>query len=337
MDIKDEKYLLSLESLLDISILLSSELDYSKVIQSAILTCLGQVTGKFGAVYLKKPLEEDFSLSFHKGIDSNLTEKESVSLIKADSDFLRHLYEEKTAFIYKEGLSDVFDEIKPEIVFPLIAKDRIVGIMGLGPKYFGEYSDQDFQFLDKFAMITTNAIENSLLYALATRDTKTGLYLHHYFMNRLKEEIEKVNRYDESLSILMVDLDHFKRINDNYGHQAGDYVLETLGKLILDFVRATDLPCRFGGEEFVIMSPNTDEHGAAVFAERFRKIVEETDFIYNKQVLPVTASLGVSQYNKEINSTEEFMENADKALYLAKESGRNQIKTYAEYLREKEK
>lgn len=335
MELSEEKYLLSLESLVDISILLNSGLEYSSVLQSAILTCLGQVTCKFGIIYVKKPLEDNLSLSYQKGIDSEKAKSDSIQFIDVDSEFMKFIHEQKNPLLYEKGMDSVLDEINPKLIIPLFARERLVGIMGIGEKYFGEYSDEDMQFLAKFSMITANAIENSLLYSLATKDTKTGLFLHHYFMNRLGEEVYKCERYEGQTSVVMIDIDHFKKVNDTYGHQAGDYVLEKLGKIILDFIREADLPSRFGGEEFSVILPSTDEAGAYHFSDRLREEIENKEFVFNGAIIPVTASLGVSEYQKGVQA-KELIENADKALYLAKESGRNQVKTYSDYLREKE-
>jgi diguanylate cyclase (GGDEF)-like protein len=327
-----EKYLLSLESLLDISILLNSELDYSEVIQSAILTCLGQVTAKYGLIYIKKPMHHDYELSYSKGIENS---NDTIQIIPEDADMIQVFSEKKNPVTYKKGLNETLDKVDPQVVLPLVARERLIGVMALGEKYFGTYSEEDMEFLNKFGMITANAVENSLLYSLATKDTKTGLYLHHYFMNRLKEEVYKCQRYKNSVAVVMIDLDHFKKINDQYGHQAGDYVLEKLGSIITDYVRSSDLPCRFGGEEFSILLPNTAESGGLKFASRLRELIEETEFTFQKKNIPVTASMGVCEYQEGIDA-KGLIENADKALYLAKESGRNLVLTYSDYLREKE-
>lgn len=332
---QEEKYILSLESLLEISVLLNSELDFSKVIQSAILTCLGQAAARFGAVYIKKPLSEGYELAFQKGLDEQKIPLNQIQQIQI-SDAVSQKAEEQTGpFAYVPGTASAMDLMNPALILPLRAKDRLTGFMALGPKYFGNYQAEDFEFFKKFSMITANAVENSLLYSLATRDTKTGLYLHHYFMGRLHEEIQSYDRYHERFSLVMMDLDHFKRVNDTYGHAAGDAVLEQAGKAILDFVRGCDLPCRFGGEEFAVILPATDESGASHFAERLRIAVEQRAFLYKGQRIPVTASFGVAEYSEK-KTAEELVEQADKALYLAKEGGRNQVCSYSDYLREKE-
>ncbi|HOJ50093.1 MAG TPA: GGDEF domain-containing protein [Spirochaetota bacterium] len=328
-----EKYLLSLESLLDISILLNSELDFSNVIQSAILTCLGHTVNKYGLIYIKKPLNDFFELSEYKGIEN--MDINNILKIESNDPFLDFVYKTKKSFEYNKGMSELIDKINPKIIVPLISKNSLVGFMALGEKYSGDFTDDDMEFLDRFSVITANAIENSLLYTLATKDTKTGLYLHHYFLARLKEEIYKSKRYSEVFSLVMIDIDHFKRINDNYGHQAGDYVLEKLGKIILNYVRISDIPSRFGGEEFSVLLPNTDEKGAFNFAERLRVIIENTEFIFKADIIPVTASFGVVEFSS-LWDERDIIENADKALYLAKHSGRNNVKKYSDYLREAE-
>ncbi|RMA97715.1 GGDEF domain-containing protein [Hydrogenothermus marinus] len=156
---------------------------------------------------------------------------------------------------------------------------------------------------------------------LAETDRLTDLYNKGKFNEVLSQEIERARRYKRPLSLIVFDIDHFKKINDTYGHKVGDEVLKALAKLVRKKVRKTDFVARWGGEEFVILAPETDLEGAKKLAEKIRQAVENYEF---PTVKKVTISLGVAQL-KEDDTPDDFIVRADKALYKAKEGGRNQV------------
>ena len=160
----------------------------------------------------------------------------------------------------------------------------------------------------------------------ANTDRHTGCYNKTYFNNKLDLEVKKSKVTGKPLSLVIFDLDHFKHLNDNYGHDAGDYVLKDLAELIRkNGVREIDIFARYGGEEFVILLPLTNLKQAFEIAERLRKLVESHDFIYDDQKLPVTASIGVSDYRQGVNTGTDLFKRADQAVYKSKEGGRNQV------------
>jgi len=156
----------------------------------------------------------------------------------------------------------------------------------------------------------------------AFRDALTGLHNRIAYDNRMEEEIARWKRYGNDLSLILLDVDHFKRVNDNYGHKAGDRVLEVIGTLVRQIIRESDYAARYGGEEFVILLPETDLEGAYALAEKLRLAIENKHFQYTNQRVSITASCGLAQFH-EPDSADSLFERADKALYQAKESGRN--------------
>jgi len=158
---------------------------------------------------------------------------------------------------------------------------------------------------------------------LATTDQLTGLYNRHYFTSELVKQINIWRRYQRPLSILILDIDYFKKVNDSYGHVAGDYVLQTLAGICLDVVRDIDTVARIGGEEFAILLPSTGVNGAMQTAERIRRETEAFSFQYEEARFRLTVSLGVAELTDESWSITEFMKAADEMLYKAKNSGRN--------------
>jgi len=161
-----------------------------------------------------------------------------------------------------------------------------------------------------------------------SKEVKTDFLTNIANKKALEDELQKqektYKRYGTNYSIVFFDIDHFKRINDTYGHDAGDVILKSLGLLFRRYARDIDMIGRFGGEEFVAILPNTDKQGAYKFAEKLRQIIEKTKFMYKKTRIKVTVSGGVASRN-EVNSKEEVLKKADERLYLAKQNGRNRV------------
>jgi diguanylate cyclase (GGDEF)-like protein len=155
-------------------------------------------------------------------------------------------------------------------------------------------------------------------------DFLTNIANKKALMEELKRQESAYNRYGTNYSVVFFDIDHFKNINDTYGHDAGDVILKSLGLLFKRYARDVDMIGRFGGEEFVAILPNTDVKGAYEFAEKLRKIIQKTKFMYKKTRIDVTVSGGVAE-RKEVNSKDELLKLADERLYKAKRSGRNRV------------
>jgi len=163
----------------------------------------------------------------------------------------------------------------------------------------------------------------------ANTDGHTGCYNKTYFNNRNELEVKKSKVTGQPLSLILFDLDHFKNLNDNYGHDAGDFVLKELAEIIRNNgVRDDDVFARYGGEEFVILLPSTNLKQAFEIAERLRKLVDEHDFNYEGKILPVTASIGVADYRQGVTNGTDLFKRSDEAVYKAKECGRNQVQFY---------
>ncbi len=160
----------------------------------------------------------------------------------------------------------------------------------------------------------------------ATVDFLTGLYNRRFFKHQLELAIERAKRYKIPFSLIILDIDHFKRINDQFGHLVGDQVLKEVAKLIKQNIRKVDIPARYGGEEFVVIIPGTGIEGAISAAKRLRKSIESHRFGTSEQPIRITVSMGVSTYSPfSPLSAEEFLAKVDQLLYAAKEKGRNCI------------
>ncbi len=161
------------------------------------------------------------------------------------------------------------------------------------------------------------------IYRLTTIDGLTQIFNKRHFMETLEREISRAQRYQRELSLIMFDLDHFKWVNDTYGHLAGDYVLKHLASVIKNRIRREDVFARYGGEEFAIILPEIDRENALTFAEKIRRLVERTQFNFENTVLPISISLGVATSSEDVTGPEELIRRSDEKLYEAKEAGRN--------------
>ncbi len=218
------------------------------------------------------------------------------------------------------------------LCYPLNMGDRAIGslvLLGRTPNMFSPY---EIQVAGLVANLAAAAVANSLMYSEMERraitDGLTGLYNHRLFQERLSMEIERASRTATKLSVVLMDIDHFKNINDTHGHPIGDKVLKSMSKVVQEQVRKIDTAARYGGEEFVLILVGTDAHGALKTAERIRKAVAKLVFVGESE-FSVTISLGIAAYPDDALKKEQLTERADQALYHAKEHGRNQVVLYS--------
>jgi diguanylate cyclase (GGDEF)-like protein len=228
--------------------------------------------------------------------------------------------------LHDEYIIETLNKVKPELIIPILGPSGLYGLIMVGCQLKGEvYTSNELAFLENLMSFVSQAIQNHLHYEQTLRDPKTGLFNHTFFMARLSEEIARSWRSKFSSSVIVMDVDRFKKFNDSYGHLAGDTVLEHISFVIKQAVRSVDIPSRFGGEEFTVLLPDTDKEIALVVAERIRTAVSETIVPWGTPLPQVTISLGVFTFNcnDEILTASEILMRADEALYQSKEQGRN--------------
>jgi diguanylate cyclase (GGDEF)-like protein len=222
-------------------------------------------------------------------------------------------------------------KVRSLISAPLISERKIIGLLRLDSSCEDVYSVDDLRVLDIISNLAATTIRNAQLYLemekLAITDSLTGLYVYRYFHQRFSEEIEKSRQGKSPLSLLMLDIDHFKKYNDRYGHSAGDIVLKHIAKLSLSVVTSKDFVARYGGEEFTLVLINTTKDKALLTAEELRKRIEQEAIVLRREKTHVTVSIGVVSLPSDGRGKEELIEKADSALYKAKKKGRNQICT----------
>jgi len=219
----------------------------------------------------------------------------------------------------KQGISSV-------VYLPLSVTDRIIGSLILASRKPNAYNRRQIELLEKVALQIAAPVENAQLYAQLEQrsriDVLTGLFNRRHFEEQLKEEVSRHSRYGNEFSISMLDLDNFKSYNDAYGHPAGDILLSQIGKIIKSSIRNVDQAFRYGGDEFVVILPQTARGDAYVVAERVRaQIAEEME----KRAIAVTCSIGLASYPADGVVADELVDVADNALYHAKRTGGNRI------------
>ena len=217
---------------------------------------------------------------------------------------------------------------------PLPSED-FIGLIYVGENKGGErvLTDRDRERLEQVARRMVYPIQQKRLQAQAFTDVMTGLENHRRFRMRLEEEVRRAYRYGHPISLLLLDIDHFKRANDTYGHLGGDALLRQIGALLRRSVRSFDVPARYGGEEMAVILPETSAHDAALLAERIRRGVEESRFSLPDSPdagVRLTVSLGVATLPDDAAGDAALIERADEALYRAKRGGRNAVRVAGE-------
>jgi len=217
------------------------------------------------------------------------------------------------------------------LVLPLVAREEPIGtliVAAKAPSAFGTSARETLQALaNQLAIAMANARSVRLLEELATTDGLTGCLNKRALLDQMEQKLMAAQRFGRKLSLIVTDLDHFKAVNDTYGHAAGDRVLKELGEVLRRVKRETDLVARFGGEEFCVLCEETDVRGAQLLAERVREELEKTEVLTELGPLKVTASLGVATFPDHASTAADLFVQGDKALYEAKHRGRNQVCT----------
>lgn len=221
---------------------------------------------------------------------------------------------------------------KNMVCVPVKSKERTIGVLQTINKNIGNFDYDDMVILYALANQVAVAIENSHLYQKSITDSLTGLYHHEHFKATLKDEIDRANKYKHTLSLVMLDIDLFKKVNDTYGHLVGDMAIKRIAGILKHNTRKSgarwgDVVARYGGEEFVVILPYASYENTFKVGERFRKKVEETNF----DGIRLTTSVGIGHFNAQDKDKdshldyERLIKLADQCLYKAKENGRNRV------------
>lgn len=231
---------------------------------------------------------------------------------------------------YIRSKNESLERVKSILTIPMGAHKTVIGILCLASAFENAFNVETIEVLNIIANEFTIVINNAMFYdqfkLLAITDGLTKCYNHRHFQEVLESEFQRAKRYKLTFSLLIGDIDNFKKINDTYGHQIGDIVLKGIGSLLKRNVRDLDVVARYGGEEFAVIMPETDDKGAYGTAERIRYAIAEYIFSGLPPQTYVTISIGVGTYPKlKVGSKFDFVKKIDKALYRAKEEGKNKV------------
>lgn len=335
-----EKKIYDLEQMISISRSFCSTIELTSLIESILYIAMAQLRVTSSGIFVLPEYGSDqYHLADHY---SGLEVDPSKSyIIPADSALVEFMSTSSKVYTLKElqeQLPDCKDIdtlalLKPSLVVPLILKNRVNGILLMGDRIIvdgmdNEYNDYERNEISTIASLASVAIHNASLIEQSSTDMMTKLKLKFFFFNVLEDKLDAAFVNDNSLSVIMFDIDFFKKFNDTYGHACGDYVLISVARIIKESIRGDDMASRYGGEEFTVMLPNTNAEEAEFVGERIRKNIESHDFVFEGQHMHVTISGGISVFSLDKNpvrTAKALVDQADKALYISKRSGRNRL------------
>ncbi len=328
---------LDINSILKASQAISEEIEFKKLIEKLIKVLI-ENAGAQKIILLTKQngafiIQVEYDVSSDNASIIEYTDFKD----KLPSSLINLLIRTKDTIVLSDAKESQFvnDEYIKEkqpksiICMPLIYRGNLNNILYLENNLItGAFTKERVKVLNMLSSQIVTSLENATLYQQAIIDGLTQIYNRSFFDNYLMICINKSQRYNLSLCLLMIDIDHFKKFNDTYGHQVGDLVLKTVAKCIENVIRKADIVARYGGEEFVVVLPEIRTHGAAVVAEKIRRSIEEYESPYitnvnnERLLLNITISIGISEFEKGEDRMS-FIKRADQNLYKAKESGRN--------------
>ena len=310
---------------------LRSTLDLNGMLEAVLETAMMALRAEAGAVFLLHPSGRQLSLRAVRGYapphDGSLPVGRGIA---------GHAARGEPVLLPGEGRVASSGPMEPAtataVAVPLERAQRVIGVIALYGRPIREaFREEDAESLASFAGQASVAIENVLLHQeterLSITDGLTGVWNRRYLELTLRKEIDRAQRFNRPLSLLMIDIDHFKRVNDLCGHQRGDEVLVDLTRRVLDSIRTQiDTLARYGGEEFVVVLPETPEEGARVVAEKIRSAVRDHSFASDTGPdVSTTVSVGVASFPEDGKTAQELLHAADLAMYRAKQAGRDRV------------
>ncbi len=321
--------------------------DYKALLQTILDKSADLLKAEQGSLMLLDRETEVLLLEAKKGIGDGITEK---LRIKKGEGIAGKVAEFGEPFLVEDVENDPRIKQKNRLRYktrsfvsvPVRIEDRIIGVLNLSDKITGEaFDEDDLKLIQSFATQAAIVMERNSFYTqieelrrLSITDPLTGLLNRRYLLDRLEEELSRSQRHGRLFSLLMLDIDGFKDYNDTFGHPMGDRALKAISEAILNSVRSIDIVSRYGGDEFMVILPETDKALAVSIAERLKSDVGKTELansLTDAGLSPsnLTLSIGIASYPEDGNTTEMLIEHVDKALYLAKNKGRNRIEVFS--------
>ena len=319
---------------------LSDFLNYERILVEKLFSLLSSfVEYSVAGIFFASPDDYAENMLYVDTLGKNLS-KNVLSDIQYD--FFRKMEEfknfkntkfEVVRILLGKELECQFTDLKSKIIIPLVFDKKLIGGICFYTRHDMDYAA--FRYFDIMISELLAIFKMKYQYTekefMSVLDGLTGLYNRRQFEISLEQEHNRSKRHLSDFSLAILDIDFFKKVNDTYGHQYGDYVLKTVANLMKQAFRKTDLLYRYGGEELVMIMPETNIEGAVIPVQRLRRMVEEYDFEYNNVKAKVTVSIGLTMNYQEFSTPADMLKSADEALYKAKESGRNRVVLYEQH------
>jgi diguanylate cyclase (GGDEF)-like protein/PAS domain S-box-containing protein len=330
-----EKAKVQAEALQEAMAELSSQLDLSQVLRRILLSLRKILAFDSATLFLK--VDDQLKVVAARGFKN--TSRLIDKTFPADNMLLNAIQKLEKPIILEDAQADPrfagwegANSVRGWLGVPLIRRGQFLGFLTIDSYSVGAYHDEDALIAQTFADEAAIMIENARLYEkaqqMATFDALTGIHNRRYFFEEASKEFKRNQRYGNHLSVIMIDIDHFKLINDRFGHAAGDKVLIQFVDRVKKQVRSSDILARYGGEEFSILLPETGLDQARQFAERIREEVAFQPFNTGEAETYITISLGVAEYTEDVTQLDELIGRSDKAMYEAKQFGRNRVRIW---------
>jgi len=326
-----------LRALLSVAQVVVSSLELDEVLQNILSSAMGIIDMPAGSIALYEETTSELSLHAHAGLSDRFVGKKRWRV--KEGGLTHSILAEGELFVVEDTSRAEFfnnpfalqEGIRSLIAVPLKIQNKMVGILYLDDFVPRRFATERLQLLSILGSFATMSIDNARLHEktrqIACTDGLTGLYNHRHFKRIFMEEMIRAARYNLPLSLIMFDVDDFKKFNDRYGHPNGDKVLAAVGDILRGLLRGCDQAFRYGGEEFVVILPETTVDKALAVAERVRRTIEtrSTRFLDGIADAGVTVSVGVASTPRDGCSPDQLLQVVDRLLYQAKEEGKNKV------------
>ena len=338
-EVEVSRYTKQLEALFNIGATVSQTLNLGELLDSVLDTVLMVMGVEVGGIFLLDKKTNKLLLRAHRGMSPEFARR--VQVVSIGDGFIGQVAKSGKPILAEDISADskllwmrkMGDGIQSFAAVPIMAKEKILAVMGVGSRKYRKSPDWEMLMLDTIANQIGMAIENAQLYEhaleLAFTDGLTGLYNRRYIMDQIERELIRAQRSKVPLSLIMVDLDGLKAINDRFGHHEGDGFLKEVAGIVKVNTRASDVAARWGGDEFMLLAPGTDSRSASKIAERIRAQVERHKIQLEGDEVGITISAGIVSYPTHASAVEELLKKADEAMYNAKRGGKNQSSVFS--------
>jgi len=324
-----------IETLLEISTKLGQSLNLAELLQGVLESITEAIQVGAAGIYLLNEQTNELVLEAHHGFSTDFVH--SMARMKLGKGFAGRAALSGKAVI----LSDTSADMKSDLIMlqrmglrslysvPIMAREKILGIICVGSHDSRDFVERDVRLLGSIASQIGIAIENAQMYEKAVEvaftDSLTGLYNRRYLMEQIRRELARVDRNKTALSLIMIDVDDLKTVNDRFGHDRGDVLLKELARIIKTRARASDVAARLGGDEFVVLTPDTDLVGANEVGQRLWSEAHLSRIRMDGHEVGFSVSIGIASYPSHATSAEGLLKKADEAMYEAKRAGKNRV------------